>query len=135
MIEYLDTATKTTFHQIVYGFVMVFAIALFMNGKKLLAHLAGRLGSFSVDPVRVRATFCSESDSWRQQWDRMAWGKDHASRFHAARHASFQRVSECCVSADRPSLIRQGASFWRRRVASSPCRSSFRSVYPCKVNL
>lgn len=48
MIEYLDTATKITFHQIVYGFVIVFAIALFMNGvgKKLRAHLAGRLGSF-----------------------------------------------------------------------------------------
>ena len=48
MIEYLDTATKTTLHQIVYGFVIVFAIALFMNGvgKKLRAHLAGRLGSF-----------------------------------------------------------------------------------------
>lgn len=48
MIEYLDAATKTTFHQIVYGFVIVFAIALFMNsvGRKLRAHLAGRLGSF-----------------------------------------------------------------------------------------
>lgn len=48
MIEYLDAATKTTFHQIVYGFVVVFAIALFMNsvGRKLRAQLAGRLGSF-----------------------------------------------------------------------------------------
>ena len=48
MIEHLDIATKTTFHQIVHGFVIVFAIALFMNGvgRKLRAHLAGRLGSF-----------------------------------------------------------------------------------------
>ena len=48
MVDYLDTAIKTTFHQIVHGFVIVFAIALFMNGagKKLRAHLAGRLGSF-----------------------------------------------------------------------------------------
>lgn len=48
MLEYLDVATKTTFHQIVYGFVVVFAIALFMNsvGRKLRAQLAGRLGSF-----------------------------------------------------------------------------------------
>ena len=48
MIEHIDIATKTTFHQIVYGFVIVFAIALFMNsvGRKLRAHLAGRLGSF-----------------------------------------------------------------------------------------
>lgn len=48
MIEYLDIATKTTFHQIVHGFVIVFAIALFMNGvgRRLRAHLAGRIGSF-----------------------------------------------------------------------------------------
>ena len=36
MIEYLNTATKTTFLQIVYGFVIVFAVALFMNGAGIL---------------------------------------------------------------------------------------------------
>lgn len=37
MIEYLDVATKATLHQIIYGFVIVFAVALFMNsiGEKL----------------------------------------------------------------------------------------------------
>ena len=30
MVEYFDMATKTTFRQIVYGFVIVFAIALLM---------------------------------------------------------------------------------------------------------
>lgn len=62
MIEYLDTATKTTFHQIVYGFVIVFAIALFMNGvgKKLRAHLAGRLGSF-YDYFVLPGCLCHEA--------------------------------------------------------------------------
>ena len=48
MIEYLDVATKTAFHKIVHVFVVVFAIALFMNGigRKIRVHLAGRLGSF-----------------------------------------------------------------------------------------
>ena len=48
MVEYLDEATKATFNQIVHGFVIVFAIALFMNGigRKLRANLSGRLGGF-----------------------------------------------------------------------------------------
>lgn len=48
MIEYLDVATKATLHQIIYGFVIVFAVALFMNsiGEKLRSQLAGRLGGF-----------------------------------------------------------------------------------------
>jgi len=48
MLEYLDAATTTTFHQICYGFVIVFLVALFMNGVglRLRAQLAGRLGSF-----------------------------------------------------------------------------------------
>ena len=46
MIEYLDAATRTTFRQIVHGFAIVFANALFMNGvgRRLRAQLAGRLG-------------------------------------------------------------------------------------------
>ena len=45
MIEYLDAATKATLHQIFYGFVIVFVVALFMNsiGGKLRSQLAGRL--------------------------------------------------------------------------------------------
>lgn len=48
MLEYLDVAVKTTCCQIVYGFVIVFVVALFMNavGKKLRSQLAGRLGCF-----------------------------------------------------------------------------------------
>ena len=48
MIEHLDMATKNTFHQIVYGFVIVFVIALFMNGvgRRLRAQLSGRFGAF-----------------------------------------------------------------------------------------
>jgi hypothetical protein len=48
MVEYLDEATKATFNQIVHGFVIVFAIALFMNGigRRLRANLSGRLGGF-----------------------------------------------------------------------------------------
>jgi hypothetical protein len=48
MIEYLDVATNATLHQIIYGFVIVFAVALFMNsiGEKLRSQLAGRLGGF-----------------------------------------------------------------------------------------
>ena len=62
MIEHLDIATKTTFHQIVYGFVVVFAIALFMNsiGRKLCAHLAGRLGSF-YDYFVLPGCLCHEA--------------------------------------------------------------------------
>ena len=62
MIEYLDIATKTTFRQIVYGFVIVFAIALFMNGigRKLRAHLAGRLGSF-YDYFVLPGCLCHEA--------------------------------------------------------------------------
>lgn len=62
MIEYLDIATRTTFHQIVYGFVIVFAIALFMNnvGRKLRAHLAGRLGSF-YDYFVLPGCLCHEA--------------------------------------------------------------------------
>ncbi len=42
MIEYLDAATKATLHQIIYGFVIVFVVALFMNsiGGKLRSQLA-----------------------------------------------------------------------------------------------
>lgn len=55
-------ATKTTFYQIVYGFVIVFAIALFMNGigRKLRAHLAGRLGSF-YDYFVLPGCLCHEA--------------------------------------------------------------------------
>ena len=62
MIEYLDIATKTTFHQIVHGFVIVFAIALFMNGigRRLRAHLAGRLGGF-YDYFVLPGCLCHEA--------------------------------------------------------------------------
>lgn len=61
MIEYLDMATKATIHQIVHGFVVVFAIAIFMNGvgRRLRLHLAGRLGS-SYDYFVLPGCLCHE---------------------------------------------------------------------------
>ena len=70
MIEYLDAATRTTVHQIVHGFVVVFAIALFMNG----------VGRWLVRNL-LDGSVASMTISWCKDVFDMKWGERSAAWF------------------------------------------------------
>jgi len=61
MLEYLDVATKTTLHQIFFGFILVFLAALFINrtGRRLRDILSSKLGDF-YDYLVLPGCMCHE---------------------------------------------------------------------------
>ena len=67
--------------------------------------------NLAIDSVRFRSSIYPQLDSWRKLRDLLAGGTCHASSVHVARHASLQRISECCVSAACAPFARQSTTY------------------------